>query len=120
MLISPFDPHLREKLIGRARIIDCPSQSLRSAMVSFHSPLSSTQQKISQEFEVENSFRKRKLEESQTEGIPEDQLKPKSMNTIFDKELHFEAPSPLEWQRCLDIKVSFYLTLRVEVCLHHV
>ncbi|KAH8508786.1 hypothetical protein H0E87_010793, partial [Populus deltoides] len=55
--------------------------------------------------ELDDSSKKRKWEESQTEGILEKRSKPESTKSFFEEiELHRETPLPLEWQRCLDIQ----------------
>ncbi|XP_061973372.1 protein CURLY FLAG LEAF 1-like [Populus nigra] len=64
--------------------------------------------------ELDDSSKKRKWEESQTEGILEKRSKPESTKSFFEEiELHRETPLPLEWQRCLDIQsgqIHFYNT----------
>ncbi|XVE95310.1 hypothetical protein REPUB_Repub02eG0085400 [Reevesia pubescens] len=65
--------------------------------------------------ELENSSKKRKLEEPQGDelGIFEKRSKAESTKSVFDMELHLETPLPLEWQRCLDIQsgqIHFYNT----------
>jgi hypothetical protein len=60
--------------------------------------------------ELDDSSKKRKWEESQTEGILEKRSKPESTKSFFEEiELHRETPLPLEWQRCLDIQVLLYI-----------
>lgn len=67
--------------------------------------------------ELDDSSKKRKWEESQTEGILEKRSKPESTKSFFEEiELHRETPLPLEWQRCLDIQVLFIYRM---ICLYH-
>ena len=81
-------------------------QRERESMVSFHTPLSpSRREGIA---EMENLTKKRKWEESQVKEVLDRKpiWKAKGTKSMFDMELHFETPFPLEWQRCLDIKVN--------------
>ncbi|XVF36719.1 hypothetical protein REPUB_Repub19eG0082300 [Reevesia pubescens] len=64
---------------------------------------------------LENSSKKRKLEEPHGEELEifEKRSKEESTKSVFDMELHLETPLPLEWQRCLDIQsgqIHFYNT----------
>lgn len=79
--------------------------SLGFGMVSFHTPLSPTRIKMMPEFE--NLTKKRKWEESQPGETSEKQSMAKTIKPVFDteEEPRLETPLPLEWQRCLDIKV---------------
>lgn len=81
-------------------------------MVSFHTPLSPTRKKTVPDFE--NLLKKRKLHDDgdyrpdQSQKITDPQKPVKGqimMKSMPDTELHLETPIPLEWQRCLDIKV---------------
>ncbi|XP_022772299.1 uncharacterized protein LOC111314947 [Durio zibethinus] len=82
-------------------------------MVSFQAFLSPDMRKTTPE--LENSSKKRKLEEplSGDEETFEKRSKAESTKSVFDMELHHETPLPLEWQRCLDIQsgqIHFYNT----------
>eukprot|EP00258_Populus_trichocarpa_P001770 XP_002301050.2 uncharacterized protein LOC7495152 [Populus trichocarpa] len=62
---------------------------------------------------LDDSSKKRKWEDPQTEGILEKRSNPESRKSFFEIELHLETPLPLEWQRCLDIQsgqIHFYNT----------
>lgn len=61
--------------------------------------------------EFENSSRKRKREVSQPDETLDSPYKERNlMKPMFDiKKSLREAPLPLEWQRCLDIKVLFII-----------
>ena len=72
-------------------------------MVSLQPPLSPDRRKEIPQFE--NSSKKRKLEESQSEQFFEKISKAEGTKSIFDIEQHLETPLPLEWQRCLDVQV---------------
>ena len=79
-------------------------------MVSFQASLSLDMRKTTT-LELENSSKKRKLEEplGDEETNFEKRSKAESTRSVFDMELHLETPLPLEWQRCLDIQVYKYL-----------
>lgn len=72
------------------------------AMVSFHSP-----QWQKHEF-TESFSNKRKRGDDQFVKISAErsQQRAKNMNSLLGNELPLMAPLPLEWQRCLDIKVN--------------
>jgi len=71
--------------------------------------------------ELDDSSKKRKWEESQTEGILEKRSKPESTKSFFEEiELHRETPLPLEWQRCLDIQVLLHIVWFVCIIIIHV
>lgn len=55
--------------------------------------------------ESENSLKKRKWDDE--DKISEKQEKVKIVKPILDTFAQHETPLPLEWQRCLDIKVSY-------------
>ncbi|XP_022766388.1 uncharacterized protein LOC111311276 [Durio zibethinus] len=85
-------------------------------MVSFQAPLSPPDMIRKTIQELENSSKKRKLEEPQEgdrEETFEKRWKAESTKSMFDMELHLETPLPLEWQRCLDIQsgqIHYYNT----------
>lgn len=75
-------------------------------MVSFHTTQVPTQRNVFPN--IEDLSKKRKWDD---ELKAEDQIsyekpqKAKTMTSLFGTQLHLETPLPLEWQRCLDIKV---------------
>ncbi|KAG6784273.1 hypothetical protein POTOM_009962 [Populus tomentosa] len=80
-------------------------------MVSFQALPSPNGKKLIPE--LNESSKKRKWEEPQTEGILEKRSNPERRKSFFEIELHLETPLPLEWQRCLDIQsgqIHFYNT----------
>uniref|UniRef100_A0A6N2MJP3 WW domain-containing protein n=1 Tax=Salix viminalis TaxID=40686 RepID=A0A6N2MJP3_SALVM len=80
-------------------------------MVSFQALPSPSGKKLIPE--LNDSSKKRKWEEPQTEGILEKRSNPETRKSFFEIESHLETPLPLEWQRCLDIqsgKIHFYNT----------
>ncbi|XVE55494.1 hypothetical protein DITRI_Ditri03aG0163100 [Diplodiscus trichospermus] len=85
-------------------------------MVSFQASFSSDMRETKTLDQLENTSRKRKLEEpplGDDETKFEKQSKAVTMKSVFDMELHLETPLPLEWQRCLDIQsgqIHFYNT----------
>ncbi|XP_027091154.1 uncharacterized protein [Coffea arabica] len=90
-------------------------------MVSLHTSLSPSRRKIIPE--LENLFKKRKLHDDDDDDdrpdqaprkIPDHPIKGQPMiKPTPDTELQLETPTPMEWQRCLDIKsgqIYFYNT----------
>ncbi|KAJ8747431.1 hypothetical protein K2173_001013 [Erythroxylum novogranatense] len=81
-------------------------------MVSFQAPHSPNGRKAIPE--IDNSSKKRKWEEPQTEGFLEKRWRSsETTKCSFDIELHLDTPLPSEWQRCLDIQsgqIHFYNT----------
>jgi hypothetical protein len=67
---------------------------------------------------LDDSSKKRKWEDPQTEGILEKRSNPESRKSFCEIELHLETPLPLEWQRCLDIQVLYSMIcwIMIHVC----
>lgn len=57
---------------------------------------------------MEDLCKKRKWEDELSCDEIKQQIKPKKMTTLFGTQLNPETPMPLEWQRCLDIKVCYF------------
>lgn len=81
-------------------------------MVSLQAALSAEEKEYSN---LENSppmKRKREDSEERDDDNSAKELKSSSAkDTTLDIELHLDTPLPLEWQRCLDIKVDRYIIL---------
>lgn len=83
-------------------------------MVSFHK----ISQIPKQRNVVEDLCKKRKWEDELSSDEIEPQIKAKKMMTLFGIQLNIETPLPLEWQRCLDIKVYCFFHVGVRVSLY--
>ncbi|WOH14294.1 hypothetical protein DCAR_0933813 [Daucus carota subsp. sativus] len=84
-------------------------------MVCIPKDLSKTRKQVMEEFEISSRKRKREVELEQPGEAVERPCKERNlMKPMFDiKKSLREAPLPLEWQRCLDIKsgqLYFYNT----------
>lgn len=75
-------------------------------MVSFHASLLPTT--MIQDFEESSKKRKRdgSLQPKDIFDNPPLSKTKGSKRLVLDSELHLDFPMPLEWQRCLDIKVT--------------
>lgn len=76
-------------------------------MVSFHTTQVPTQRNVFPN--IEDLSKKRKWEEEEISD--EKPQKAKTMTSLFGTQLHLETPLPLEWQRCLDIKVCNFFSI---------
>ncbi|XP_074378548.1 uncharacterized protein LOC141720088 [Apium graveolens] len=83
-------------------------------MVCIHKDLSQTRKEVMEEFENSSRKRKREIISQPDETLDRPYKERNSMKPMFDiKKSLREAPLPLEWQRCLDIKsgqLYFYNT----------